>query len=105
MKILIVILIAIVALSGSVALPQGFDRLNPAAHEVALAQLGEPDPTTRFTVEQGTISGGGYRLNNLTWQVSGTASGEGYHLLEPMQPTLRGSGCCCVYLPLMQCDF
>lgn len=105
MKIRIVILTAIVALLGSVIHLQGFDRLNPVPQDLALAQSGEPDSPTWYTVEQGTTSGGGYRLTSLAWQVSGTASSEGYHLLEPMQTTLRGSGCCCTYLPLILCNF
>jgi hypothetical protein len=43
--------------------------------------------------------GEGYRLTTLKWQASGTASGGGYRLLEPAAPALRGSGCCCTYLP------
>ena len=52
-----------------------------------------------YQVEGGTISGGGYHLTTATWQVSGTAAGGGYRLLSPAAPTLRGSGCCCTYLP------
>jgi hypothetical protein len=48
---------------------------------VALAQSGGPDPPIWYTVEQGSASGGGYRL------------------LGPASPTLRGNGCCCTYLP------
>jgi hypothetical protein len=66
---------------------------------VALAQSGRPGPDAWYTVEQGTASGGGYRLTSLAWQLSGTASGGGYRLLGPATPLLRGSGCCCTYLP------
>lgn len=66
---------------------------------VALAQPGGPDPPTWYTVEQGAAFGGDYRLTGLSWQVEGSASGGGYRLLGPASPTLRGSGCCCTYLP------
>jgi hypothetical protein len=49
----------------------------------------------------GTLSGGGYHLASLAWQVSGTASGGGYRLLGPVQPALQGPGCCCLYLPVL----
>ncbi len=62
---------------------------------VALAQ---PDRPHR--VESGTSSGAGYHLTSTTWQVSGTSSGGDYQLLQPAAPTLRGSGCCCTFLPL-----
>jgi hypothetical protein len=65
----------------------------------ALAQSSGP-----YQVESGTISGGGYRLTIANWQVSGTASGEGYRLIGPVAPELRGSGCCCTYLPLVVCN-
>jgi len=52
-----------------------------------------------YKVEGGIISGEGYRLTTANWQVSGTDSGEGYRLLGPAAPELRGSGCCCAYLP------
>ena len=53
-----------------------------------------------YTVEPGAASGTGYHLSTLSWQVSGPASGGGYRLLGPAAPSLRGSGCCCTYLPL-----
>jgi hypothetical protein len=65
----------------------------------ALAQSSGPDVVTGYMVEQGAASGGAYRLTALAWRVSGTASGGGYRLLEPTSVTLRGSGCCCTYLP------
>jgi len=90
---------------------------------LALAQSGEPDPPTWYTVErgpalsvvEGAASGGGYHLTSLalrqaqgdTWQVEGSASGAGYRLLPalsgaeggPASPTLRGNGCCCIWIP------
>jgi hypothetical protein len=51
-------------------------------------------------VEQGSISGGGYRLTSLTWQISGSPDGGAYQLSAQTVPLLRGSGCCCVYLPI-----
>lgn len=73
---------------------------------LALALVGlvqarsESSPSALYAVEQGTVSGGSYSLTNLTWQVSGTARGGGYRLQGPAAPMLRGSGCCCTYLPL-----
>jgi hypothetical protein len=55
-----------------------------------------------YQVEGGMISGEGYRLTTANWQVSGAASGGGYRLLATegrAAPELRGSGCCCTYLP------
>jgi hypothetical protein len=72
---------------------------------VVVAQPNQPDSLPLYTVETGTASGGNYQLTSLTWQVSGTASGEGYRLLCPETPTLRGSGCCCTYLPLTLRNF
>jgi hypothetical protein len=68
---------------------------------VVLAQASSKSGSpTLYTVEQGTVSGGSYCLTGLTWQVSGAASGGSYRLLGPAAPRLRGSGCCCTYLPL-----
>jgi hypothetical protein len=68
---------------------------------VVLAQSsGGSDLPVWRSVSHGTASGGGYHLTSLTWQVSGTASGGEYRLLSPAVPALRGSGCCCTYLPL-----
>ena len=65
---------------------------------IALAQGGGHGPTTLYTVEPGAASGGLYHLTGLTWQVDGTVGGGGYRL-SPTAPRLRGSGCCCTYLP------
>ena len=67
---------------------------------MALAQSGGGSkPSALYSVERSTVSGGAYRLTSLARQVSGTASGGRYRLLSPAAPTLRGSGCCCTYLP------
>jgi hypothetical protein len=63
---------------------------------VAMAQ-----PDRQYAVQSGTISGEGYHLTSTSWQVSGTASGGHYRLLSPAAPALRGSGCCCTYLPMI----
>ncbi len=47
----------------------------------------------------GTISGGDYQVHSYDRPVS--SAGEGYFLLGPASLTLRGSGCCCTYLPCM----
>jgi hypothetical protein len=51
-------------------------------------------------VERGSISGGGYRLTSLAWQISGSLNGGDYQLSVQTEPLLRGSGCCCAYLPI-----
>ena len=65
---------------------------------VGPAQAGEIGSPEWYTVGQGQASGGRYRLASLAWRVSGTVSGNGYRL-DHLEPTLRGSGCCCTYLP------
>ena len=64
---------------------------------IVQAQTGGPGPG--YTVQAGTVAGGGYQLTALHWQVEGSTSGGGYHLLSPISPALQGSGCCCTYLP------
>jgi hypothetical protein len=59
--------------------------------------LAQPDGQYRF--ETATASGGGYQVASFSWQVTGSASGGDYHLFGPAAPNLRGSGCCCTYLP------
>lgn len=59
----------------------------------------------QYTVESGTSSGREYHLIGTSWQVSGKASGGDYFLVQPAATTLRGSGCCCTYLPLTLCNF
>lgn len=53
-------------------------------------------------VEKEASNSSAYRLSSLTWQVTGTSSGGGYLLRGPAAPSLRGSGCCCTFLPLIQ---
>ena len=65
--------------------------------------LAQPD--RQYTVKSGTSSGPGIHLTGTSWQVSGMASGGNYLLLQPAAPALRGSGCCCTFLPLTLCNF
>jgi hypothetical protein len=87
MKARIVILVAILTLllSGAMALAQG----------------GKPGPIAWYAVQPGTASGGGYHLAALAWQASGTVSGGGYRLLAPLRATGRGTPCCCSCLPVI----
>lgn len=71
----------------------------------AVTRTSGHDPPARYTVEQGTSSGAGYRLTSLAWQVEGTASGSGYRLLGPAAPTSSENGCCCTYIPCVLRDF
>ena len=52
-----------------------------------------------YTVEAGTVAGGGYQLSSSAWHITGAASGGSYRLSTANEPSLRGSGCCCTYLP------
>jgi hypothetical protein len=70
-----------------------------AASAAVLAQAGGPGSEQAPTVQAGTVSGGSYQLTSLAWQVSGAVAGGDYALTSPSLPTLRGSGCCCTYLP------
>ena len=63
---------------------------------IALAQSGGP---ASYVVVPAVASGGMYHLTSLAWQVSGAVSGEGYHLLSLAAPTSSENGCCCTYLP------
>ena len=54
---------------------------------------------TRYQVEAGTISGGGYQLTTVGSQTDALVTGGAYRLLEPASPGPAGSGCCCAYLP------
>jgi hypothetical protein len=85
MKTRTVILVAVVALL--------------LAGSVALAQSGRQPPPAWYMVERGTASGGRYRLDSLNWQVGGTSSGAGYHLMGPARPASSENGCCCTFLP------
>jgi hypothetical protein len=47
-----------------------------------------------------TLSGAGYQLTSLPLEPEGVVvSGGRYQLLVPATSTLRGNGCCCVFLP------
>lgn len=54
---------------------------------------------SNYQVEGGTISGGSYQLDSFGVQAGSIAAGGAYRLLGPSAPNLRGSGCCCTYLP------
>ena len=57
---------------------------------------------TRYQVEAGTISGGGYQLTTVGSQTDALATGGAYRLLATegrASPGPAGSGCCCTYLP------
>lgn len=48
-----------------------------------------------------TASADDYQLHSLGWQVSGTLTSASYRLQAPNNINLRGSGCCCSYLPCL----
>lgn len=65
-----------------------------------------------YQAETGTLAGGDYQLTTFGSRAGGdyllttfgsragnVAAGGGYRLLGPAAPELRGSGCCCSYLP------
>jgi hypothetical protein len=65
-----------------------------------MAQGGGPGGAC-YGIQASVAAGGGYQLSSLVWQVSGATSGGRYSLTVPQAPSLRGSGCCCTYLPTM----
>jgi hypothetical protein len=66
---------------------------------LVMAQTSGSGTIPAYVVQAGTSTGGSYELAGLAWQVRGSASGGEYTLTIPNAPALRGSGCCCVYLP------
>ncbi len=64
-----------------------------------VAQTEDSELPPPSLVEQGSISGGEYRLTRSVWQISGSISGGTYRLAGQGVPSLQGSGCCCTYLP------
>jgi hypothetical protein len=56
-------------------------------------------PGGDHAVEEGTLSGGGYRLTSVSLPAGSTMSGGGYQLLSLARSMASGSGCCCTYLP------
>jgi hypothetical protein len=66
---------------------------------LVMAQTGGSGTIPSYAVQAGTSTGGSYELASLAWQVHGAAAGGEYILAIPDAPALRGSGCCCVYLP------
>jgi hypothetical protein len=66
---------------------------------VAFAQSGSQPSPPWYVIGTGKASGGGYYLTSLVWSASGTIQGQGYTLLGPAAPNLRGNGCCCSFLP------
>ena len=67
----------------------------------AVAQTEGSQPSPLCMVGQGPISGGAYQVTSLSWQVTGSLSGGTYRLAVPAAPSLRGSGCCCIYIPIV----
>jgi hypothetical protein len=68
----------------------------------ALAQSNGSSPQVGYAVNQGTASGGHYRLANRTCQMHGLASGGGYSLAGPAGTAGTGTPCCCSYLPVIR---
>jgi len=55
--------------------------------------------TPGYQFEAATLAGGKYRLTSTGPQVENVSVGGAYRLLGPSAPALRGSGCCCTYVP------
>jgi hypothetical protein len=66
---------------------------------IASAQTSRISAASVYQVDTKLVTGEGYRLTHLTWEVSGALSGDRYQMLDPAAPTLTGSGCCCTYAP------
>ncbi len=86
MKTRIALLLALIGL----LLVSGVAVAQSTGHGVP-AWTGVPSPDTAE----------GYQLDGPTWQVRGAASGGGYSLQSGASPALTGSGCCCMYTPLL----
>ena len=72
---------------------------------IVSAAVAQPDRTTvanTAAIQPATATGGAYHLESLRWQFEGTSDGGLYQLSGPQNPTLRGNGCCCNYLPCLQ---
>ena len=82
-----------VVLLGFVIAPLPLNAATPA-------QQGMPGWPSLCNYEPGIASGGAYQLASVAWDVSGMSSGGDYRLQGSVAPRLRGSGCCCTYLPL-----
>jgi hypothetical protein len=59
---------------------------------IASAQTSRNEAPFSYQIETGLAAGIGYRLSNLTWQISGGVSGDGYLLLDPETSAVT-SGC------------
>lgn len=70
-----------------------------ASWALALGRTSQNGTSTSYTVDIGSVTGTGYQLNNLTWQISGVISGKGYFISDPSASAWTESGCCCTYMP------
>lgn len=62
------------------------------------------EPGGQYILEAGRSTSRSQPLPSLDWRVSGQASGGSYSLVSSAVPELRGSGCCCSYLPALLRD-
>jgi len=67
-----------------------------------LSTAASAQPGGGYAVEEGTLAGGGYRLTGVSLPAGDALIGGRYQLLSPADSMIRGSGCCCVYLPCIQ---
>ncbi|MFZ2095356.1 MAG: hypothetical protein WAV05_01840 [Anaerolineales bacterium] len=86
-RIIIISLITILILaSGAIASAHSNKDLVPSTYQI----------TSELS------AGNGYQIIPLTWQISGALNGGNYFLDVQTSPTLRGSGCCCTFLPCIK---
>jgi hypothetical protein len=64
-----------------------------------MSTVASAQPSGGYAVEEGVLTGGGYRLTSVTLPAGDTISGGGYQLLSLAESMATGSGCCCIYLP------
>ena len=64
-----------------------------------LSTVASAQPGAGYAVEEGTLTGGGYRLTSVGLPAGETMSGGGYQLLSSAKPAATARGCCCTYLP------
>jgi hypothetical protein len=73
-----------------------------ASWAIASARTSPNGEVNSYKVESGLVTGNGFQLLNLNWQVSGALRGEKYLMPDPAASPSAASGCCCTYLPCVK---
>jgi hypothetical protein len=73
-----------------------------ASWVIAVARTSPNGDPGSYKVESGIVTGKGFQLLNLNWQVSGALRGETYLKPDPASASSITSGCCCTFLPCVK---